>query len=99
MEKNERRWIPSVELVGGPSATFLRYANDLDVWFEHEKSRIDVVGPKSRVLPNSEFNFDSFLLEDGVLAPSDRNGDLHIDVHDMCLIYALCVEHGVFKGD
>jgi hypothetical protein len=99
MENNEPRWTPSVDLIGSPSATFLGYANDLDVWFEHEKKRIDVVGPKSRVLPNGGFNFDSFLLEYGVLAPLDRNGDIHIDVHDMCLIYALCVEKGVLNGE
>ena len=77
---------------------FLSYANDLDVWLSAYKNRLFVVGPEEkRITPSSEFNYDAFDIKDGALVMLAERVDLHIDVHDMCLIYALCAKHGVFK--
>lgn len=77
---------------------FLGYANDLDVWLILPRHILLVVGPEEkRKEPSSDFNFDSFDIGDGVLVIRGEYIDLHIDLHDMCLIYALCTEHGLFK--
>jgi hypothetical protein len=100
MEKNEPRWKSTNNLTADDYTKFLGYANDLDVWLLPIKSRLLVVGPMSkRTAPDSDHNYDAFDIEDGVLVLLDEPIDLYIDVHDMCLIYALCAEHGVFKGD
>jgi len=89
------RWEPSN---GGPHMRFLGYANDLDVWSRDDPKLIIVVGPEEkRIGVGEDFNFDEFAVADGVLVLLAERVDLHIDVHDMCLIYALCVEHGLFK--
>lgn len=77
---------------------FLGYANDLDVWWDDDRELVVVSGPDEKKI-NAEggINFDTFYSADGVLVIRDYPVDLHIDVHDMCLIYALCVKNGVFK--
>jgi hypothetical protein len=98
MGKDKPRWKASSDITAGSGTIFLGYANDLDVWFREEKDRIIVVGPMSkRTAPDSDHNYDSFDIEDGNLVMLEERVDLHIDVHDMCSIYALCVEHGLFK--
>ena len=95
MGKDKPRWKPYYHSAG---MKFLSYANDLDVWLLEHKNRLFVVGPEEkRITPSSEFNYDAFDIKDGALVNLEDPIDLHIDVHDMCSIYALCVEHGLFK--
>jgi hypothetical protein len=92
------RYRPTYSPEGGRTDKFLGYANDLDVWNDPKSFEIFIVGPESRLIrPDSRCNFDALDVEDGNLVGRTTQNDLHIDVHDMCLIYALCVEHGVFK--
>jgi hypothetical protein len=98
MGKDKPRWEPSSGMTADSVTIFLGYANDLDVWSLDGTDRIVVVGPESRLIhPNSRCNFDALDIVDGNLVDKIIPNDLHIDVHDMCLIYALCVEHGLFK--
>jgi len=99
MGKDKPRWRATSDVTDDATAIFLGYANDLDVWLREEKDRIIVVGPEEkRIYPDDEdFNYDAFDAVDDNLVMSEERVDLHIDVHDMCLIYALCVEHGLFK--
>ena len=95
MGKDKHRWEP---LCDSDGMRFLGYANDLDVWLLEYKNRLFIVGPEEKcITPSSEFNYDAFDIKDGALDMLEERVDLHIDVHDMCLIYALCVEHGLFK--
>jgi hypothetical protein len=85
--------------------TFLGYANELDVWYDPEGPFVCVVGPDHKLLgldsdqkEVSGYNFDLFKIEDGLLVLFEtQNQDLHIDVHDMSLIYQLCVEHQLLE--
>jgi len=79
--------------------TFLGYADDFDVWVAGEPNTIiTVVGPDHRKYPLSVYNFDGFKIIEGNLKMfNDQPKDLHIDLHDMCLIYALCAEHGLLE--
>jgi len=98
MEKDKPRWKALNNITADSETIFLGYANDLDVWWGTTIDRIIVVGPEEkRTTPNSGFNFDVFDIGDGNLVLMDDPIDLHVDVHDMCQIYALCFEHGVFK--
>ena len=95
------RWTPTyAEGVGEAlDDKFLGYANDLDVWFDDFREVVIAVGPKQRLIhEDRDINFDAFDILDGTLKIQDSPKDLHIDVHDMCLIYALCVEKGVLDG-
>lgn len=101
MESNIPRWTPTyAEGIGEAlDDKFLGYANDLDVWFDGFREVVIVVGPKQRLIRgDKDINFDAFDIIDGTLKIQDSPKDLHIDVHDMCLIYALCVEKGVLDG-
>jgi hypothetical protein len=90
----EPRWKPSYTV--GSKDKFLGYANDLDVWLE--SGGLVVVGPTERkVNEDNDMNYDSFNVVGNRLVMQGCPVDLHIDVHDMCLIYALCTEHGIFK--
>lgn len=100
----EPRWKPSYTDTSGDALeyedTFWGYANDLDVWWDDGREVVIVSGPKEKKIhEDGEINFDAFDIIDGTLNLQEGPKDLYIDVHDMCLIYALCVEHGVFKGD
>ena len=99
MGKDKPRWKAASGITADSGTIFLGYANDLDVWFREEKDRIIIVGPEEkRIYPDYEnFNYDAFNVVDGNLVMLEERVDLHIDVHDMCSIYALCVEHGLFK--
>jgi len=95
------RWTPSytLDITEAPNDAFLGYANDLDVWFDDPRGAVVVVGPESRLIrKNIYINFDAFDIIEGTLKIQGGPKDLHIDVHDMCLIYALCVEKGVLDG-
>jgi hypothetical protein len=100
----EPRWEPSYAESGVGALefkddTFLGCANDLDVWWDNGRQLVVVVGPdEKKVRGDGGVNFDAFEIVDGTLKIQDGYVDLHIDVHDMCLIYALCVEKGVING-
>jgi len=102
MGKDKPRWEPTF----APRSkhrnvdVFLGHANDLDVWWGSDVAdEVYIVGPESRQIhPYRGCNFDVFKIVDDNLTPRAGSQDLHIDVHDMCLIYALCVEKGVLDG-
>lgn len=77
---------------------FVGYAGELDLWYDSFATNVSVVGPEHRKAhPDSMHNFDMYNISgDNLTFHEGATKDLHIDVHDMCLIYALCVEHGVF---
>jgi hypothetical protein len=99
MVKDKPRWRETNGMTDDNVTIFLGYANDLDVWFLDSKNRIVVVGPEEkRIHPDDDnFNYDAFEVAYDKLVIFEERVDLHIDVHDMCLIYALCVKHGLFK--
>jgi hypothetical protein len=98
------RWEPSYAESGVGALefkddTFWGNANDLDVWWDNGRQLVVAVGPdEKKVRGDGGVNFDTFDIVDGTLKIQDGYVDLHIDVHDMCLIYALCVEKGVLDG-
>lgn len=102
-EVNKRGEVPRYIPTYGKTEddTFLGYADEIDVWYDPNAIMVSVVGPKHKLLDrNSPHNFDVFEVVDSNLCGLNADPqDLHIDVHDMCLIYALCVEHGVFKEE
>lgn len=77
---------------------FLGYINELDVWFDPRETLVAVVGPDHRRLdPMSYHNFDTFsLTREGGIAPVGQQ-DVHMDLHETCLLYALCGEYDLFK--
>jgi len=96
------RWTPTYaeDFSGVFEDKFLGYANDLDVWFDDYRKVVIAVGPKQRLIrEDKDINFDAFDIIDGTLKIQDGPKDLHIDVHDMCLVYALCVEKGLINGE
>lgn len=102
MENNEPRYHPSYTAPNGDvmeyDDTFWGYANDLDVWWDDDRELVVVVGPyEKKIYKKGDTNFDAFEVVDGVLIMEEGPKDIHIDVHDMCLIYAICVEHGLLK--
>jgi len=97
------RWKPSyrdgTETIIAWTDAFWGCANDLDVWWDNSRQIVIVTGPdEKKVHKKGSTNFDAFDIIDGALKIHDGPKDLHIDVHDMCLIYALCVEKGVLDG-
>ena len=97
MKKVKPRWKPTY---GEDTVNvFLGCAGDLDVWWGSDVAdEVYIVGPESRLIrPDGRCNFDAFDIVDGNLTPRAGSQDLHIDVHDMCQIYALCFEHKLFK--
>ena len=99
----EPRWKPSytdgTEAIIDWTDAFWGCANDLDVWWDNGRQLVIVTGPdEKKVRKDGDINFDAFDIVDGTLKIQDGYVDLHIDVHDMCLIYALCVEKGVLDG-
>lgn len=79
---------------------FLGHIKGLEVWLHASRTKIMVVGSKERLLdPNSEFNFDVFYCRGSNLVESVDPKDVHIDVHDMCLLYDLCVQHKLLDED
>jgi hypothetical protein len=99
----EPRWKPSYTDGTGDALdyddTFWGHANDLDIWWDNGREIVVVSGPdEKKVRGDVDVNFDAFVIIDGALKRQDGLVDLHIDVHDMCLIYALCVEKGALDG-
>jgi hypothetical protein len=97
MEKDKPRWKPSYGKAA--SDVFLGYANDLDIWCDPITFGVYIIGPESRLIhADRRCNFDAFDIVDGNLIYRSGSQDLHIGVHDMCLVYVLCVEKGVLDG-
>lgn len=95
------RWRPTYWPSDGTTTDeFLGYANELDVWLDmvdNQGKGIAIIGPDSKLLKGvGACNFDVFTISGDTLIPYSQPRDVHIDPYDMCLIYALCVEHGVF---
>jgi hypothetical protein len=102
MKKDKPRWKPTFAPRSEHRSVdvFLGYANDLDIWCDPTAFEVYIVGPESKLIRlESRCNFDVLKVVDDNLTPRAGSQDLHIDVHDMCLIYALCVEKGVIKND
>jgi hypothetical protein len=81
---------------------FVGYANDLDVWVEFPNGRnsfahpiILVVGPPELRKDGGGAYYDVYEACDGVLEYQDTQ-DLIITPHDMCLIYQIAHEQGIF---
>lgn len=100
----ENRWRPTYWSRDDTTIDeFLGYANELDVWLDmvdNQGKGVVIIGPDSKLLKPASggaCNFDVFTISGDTLTPYSQPRDVHIDPHDMCLIYALCVEHGVFE--
>ena len=83
---------------------FVAHANDLDVWVELPNKingfRIPiilVVGPPERVKDDAEgaTNYDVYEPHGGALEHRDSQ-DLITTPHDLCLIYEIAHEQGIF---
>ena len=83
---------------------FVGYANDLDVWVEFPNGRnsfthpiILVVGPPELVKDDAiaDTNYDIYEPHGGALEHRDSQ-DLIITPHDLCLIYQIAHEQGIF---
>ena len=103
MSKSEPRYQPIWAFNGAEK--FLGYAGDLDVWSEQnwDRSRryVYLVGPEHRCLPDPEdmhaHNYDSYLVMDGTLVMDHEHQEVHVELAEMCEVYALCAEHNIFK--
>jgi hypothetical protein len=84
---------------------FVGHANDLDVWVEFPNAInsftipiILVVGPKELVKDDAELshtNYDVYEPHDGALEYRESQ-DIVTTPHDMCLIYQIAHEQGIF---
>jgi len=82
---------------------FLGHAGEIDVWTElADKDAMErwivIVGPTNRKLrPETGHNFDVYPAENNVLSSRllELDGkDIHVELSEMCQVYALCVEYG-----
>lgn len=80
---------------------FLGRAGELDVWTElviGDGTRIVIlVGPRERRDRGADHNFDVYPIDGNVLSQRylDEDGrDIHVELHEMCQVYELCVKHG-----
>lgn len=81
---------------------FVGYANDLDVWVEFPNGRnsfanpiVLVVGPKELVKDDANAIYDVYEPREGALEHRDTQ-DIITTPHDMCLIYQIAHEQGIF---
>ena len=104
MSKSEPRYQPVWAFNGAEK--FLGHAGELDVWTERSwdgsQRHVYLVGPKHRHLPDPEepidHNYDSYLAEDGALVMDHPYQEVHVELAEMCEVYALCAAHNVFEG-
>jgi hypothetical protein len=84
---------------------FVGHANDLDVWVEFPNGRnsfahpiVLVVGPKELVKDDANANYDVYEPRDGALGVLEyrESQDIITTPHDMCLIYQIAHEQGIF---
>jgi len=83
---------------------FLGHVGELDVWtelnsdYKQPERWIILVGPEERKLKaGTDHNFDVYPVENNVLSPRnivDGDQDIHVELHEMCKVYEMCVERG-----
>jgi hypothetical protein len=94
-------WTPS----SSGREEFLGYVGDFDIYYEdHDDDThiVYVVGPPERqIRSGSPHNFDPYQIDGDTLRLHDEIGgqDLHLDLHDMCQLYQLAVEHGYITNE
>ena len=82
----------------------IAHVGPLDVYYEYNYEGNDehwvmVVAPGRRCKDpaNRPHNFDVYKVEGSNLVSEDDYCDIHIELHEMCKVYALCVKHGILK--
>jgi hypothetical protein len=96
------RYEPTYSLNGAEE--FLACVGELDVWTElnqdntQDERWIILVGPDERKLrARTGHNFDVYPVENNMLSHRQVAGDdqdIHVELHEMCQVYELCVKHG-----
>lgn len=97
------RYVPNWS--GSEGEVFIGHVGLLDIYFEHNEADdedwIIVVGPDERqVRPRSEaYNFDVYDIIDGNRIVPNPNSppDIHIELAEMCEIYALAISLGYLE--
>ena len=87
----------------GGSRTFLGYVEEFDVYISDYIPEYDgdaqptltLVGPTDVY---RETNYDCFAVASRGIRPLP-SVDLNVTLYHMCLLYALCIEHGLLKGE
>jgi hypothetical protein len=81
------------------------YVGPLDIYFEHNEAEdadwLLVVGPEERKVNGvNAHNFDVYTIKDGSRLESqlDENKDIHVELAEMCEIYALAVRLGYLEA-
>jgi hypothetical protein len=90
-------------VTGTGKGKVIGYVGEFDVYIEeyipeyHEDlpRTLTVIGPTD-VYPRT--NYDCFAVENGGIR-SIPSVDLNITPYHMCLLYALCIEHGILEGE
>lgn len=82
---------------------FIGHVGPLDIYYEHNKGAgehwIIVVGPEERKRnDNRVHNFDVYDIEKGNIGPHRTDEvDVHIELIEMCEIYALAISLGYME--
>jgi len=101
--RHEPSW-KEPEVVG--NEILIGHVGPLDVYYEdnyhnNEEEWILVVGPRERKLREpyvSTTNFDIYVITDGHrLMPTALKPDIHIELAEMCEIYALAISLGYLE--
>ena len=90
---------------GSDGEVLIGYVGPLDVYFEHnevdDEDWIIVVGPKERMERplSAGFNFDVYDIVEGNMIVRNPNSppDIHIELAEMCEIYALAISLGYLE--
>jgi hypothetical protein len=102
--RHEPSW-KEPEVVG--NEILIGHVGPLDVYYEdnyynNEEKWILVVGPRERKLREpyvSTTNFDIYVITDGSrLTPTALKPDIHIELPEMCEIYALAIRLGYMEA-
>jgi hypothetical protein len=87
------------------SEVFIGHVGPLDIYYEHNKTEkehwIIVVGPDERKRNgNGAHNFDVYDIEKGKMVPHMAGAvDIHIELIEMCEIYALAIKLGYMEEE
>jgi hypothetical protein len=87
----EPRWKPIWVAPG--CAELVGYAGALDVY--RDAGFVRVVGPPERTAGRA-WNHDSYAVVGSNLELVEQS-DVHVEIDEMCEVYALCVKHGIIK--
>jgi hypothetical protein len=81
-------------------------AGALDIYYEHnedyDEAWIIAVGPdKRKVYDDRQHNFDVYEVRDGnrLVLQTDERHDIHIELAEMCEIYALAISLGYLEDN